>query len=173
MNGSFCAHHEYVPLATTRVRSGKFPATNADAVCAELLGAAASRPTSAPVVFVSAICCGFIELIELNAFWNIERSYDALAWNRGCVYDCVSRKSCVVWSIGSGVSLVLFDDPPNAIPIGRSPVFETCVYSTFVSHSGDGVRASDTFSGSQMVRTGARYGAPRHALESGRGDGSA
>ena len=102
------------------------------------------------------ICCGLFELTELNEFWNIEKSYDATAVKRGFEYDCVSRKSCTVWSIGSTISRVLFDDPPNAIPIGLSPVFETCVYSTFVSHDGEGVSPSDSLSGSQIVRTGAR-----------------
>src|ERR1035437_281581 len=173
MNASSCLHHEYEPVAITRVRHGKFPATTSDAVCAELFGASAVRPTAAPEVGVSAICCGLLELTELNAFWNSEKSYDAPAVKRGFVYDCVSRKSCTVWSIGSTISRVLFDDPPNAMPIGRPPVFEMCVYSALKSHEGVGVSANDILSGSQIERIGERYGAARHAFESGRGDGSA
>ena len=75
--------------------------------------------------------------------------------------------------MGSRISRELLDEPPNAIPIGRSPVLETWVYSTFVSHDCVGVSATDILSGSQMARIGEMYGAARHAFESGRGDGSA
>src|ERR1035437_6802513 len=123
MNASSCRHHEYEPVAITRVLHGKFPARTSDAVCAELFGASAVRPTAAPFVSPSAICCGLLALTELNAFWNIEKSYDATAVKRGFEYDCVSRKSCTVWSIGSRISRVGFDDPPNAMPIRRAPGF--------------------------------------------------
>src|SRR5579884_4051927 len=70
------------------------------------------------------------------------------------------------------ISRALLLEPPNAIPIGRSPLFAMCVNSAFMSQFGVGVSVSDSFTGSQIVRIGETYGDRLSVAVSGRGFGS-
>src|SRR6266508_1291018 len=74
--------------------------------------------------------------------------------------------------MGSSISRRLLPGDPNAMPIGRLPVFWKFVYSVRRSHFVDGVYAAAPFTTFHIVRMGDRNGAVRfHVPVSGRGVG--